>query len=53
MIFRNVAPNITFDTHLKHYFYFWCGDEILLEASTDAEAIAAGEKLRSELESSE
>lgn len=31
------------------YFFYWQGDEILLEASNDKEAIAAGDKLLLEL----
>ena len=32
------------------YFFYWQGDEILLDASTDEEAIKAGEALLKELE---
>jgi len=35
------------------YFLSWCGEEILLDAETDEEAIAAGEKLLAELEVAE
>lgn len=31
------------------YFFYWQGDEILLDATTDQEAIAAGDKLLIEL----
>ena len=32
------------------YFFYWQGDELLLEATTDEEAIAAGKVLLKELE---
>ena len=33
----------------RRYFFYWQGDEILLEATNDKEAIAAGDKLLLEL----
>jgi hypothetical protein len=33
------------------YFFFWCGDELLLQATNDADAIAEGAALLAELES--
>jgi hypothetical protein len=35
------------------YFFFWQGDELLMKATTDAEAIIEGKALQAELESSE
>lgn len=32
------------------YFFEWCGDEILLEATNDKDAIVEGNKLEEELE---
>ncbi len=49
MIFRTVTERITFDNHLKQYFLFWAGDELLIEATDDAEAIRKGEDLLIEL----
>jgi hypothetical protein len=35
------------------YFFFWQGDELLLKATTDADAIIEGNALQVELEASE
>jgi hypothetical protein len=32
------------------YFFYWCGDEILLKATNDADAIKEGEELHKELD---
>ena len=31
------------------YFFYWCGDELLLKATNDADAIVEGNKLLIEL----
>jgi hypothetical protein len=49
MIFRQVNERISFDNHLGHYFFNWCGDELLLKATNDADAIAEAEALEAEL----
>jgi len=50
MIFRTVSERVTFDNHLKQYFFLWCGDELLLKATNDADAIKEGEELQKELD---
>lgn len=50
MIFRQVTDRITFDNHLKCYFFLWAGDELLLKATNDADAIKEGEELQKELD---
>lgn len=50
MIFRQVNERVSFDNHLKHYFLFWAGDELLLKATNDADAIKEGEELQKELD---
>ena len=35
------------------YFFFWCGDELLLKATNDADAIKEGAELLIELENAE
>ena len=49
MIFRTLTEHVTFDNHLKCYFFNWCGDEILLKATNDADAVLEGEELLAEL----
>lgn len=48
-IIRELNERVSYWRDLKQYFFCWQGDEILLEATTDEEAIAAGEKLLLEL----
>jgi len=50
MIFRMLTDRITFDNHLKHYFLFWEGDELLLKATNDADAIKEAKDLLKELD---
>ena len=50
MIFRTLTERITFDNHLGHYFFLWCGDELLLKATNDADAIKEGDELQKELD---
>lgn len=48
-IIRELNERVSYWRDLKQYFFYWQGDEILLEATTDSEAIAAGDKLLIEL----
>jgi hypothetical protein len=32
------------------YFFFWCGDELLMDANNDGDAIIEGKNLLAELE---
>jgi hypothetical protein len=52
-IIRELNERVSYWRDLKQYFFCWCGDEILLEATNDEEAIAAGVKLLEELEAEE
>lgn len=48
-IIRELNERVSYWRDLKQYFFYYQGDEILLEATTDSEAIAAGDKLLIEL----
>lgn len=48
-VIRQVNDHVSYWRDTGHYFFYYQGDEILLEASTDEEAIAAGDKLLLEL----
>jgi hypothetical protein len=50
-IFRDLGNNVTYHANLGQYFLDWCGDELLLQATNDEEAIAEGAALLAELES--
>ena len=47
---RFVSENIS-QWSCGRYFLFWCGDELLLSATNDKDAIAEGAALLLELES--
>jgi len=46
---RNVGENIT-QWACGRYFYCWCGEEILMASTNDADAIVEGANLLEELE---
>jgi hypothetical protein len=46
---RQVSERVT-QWSCGRYFFEWCGDEILLAATNDADATAEGAALQAELE---
>lgn len=52
MMFRNLNERVA-QWSCGRYFFCWCGDELLLNATNDADALKEAEVLQAELEAEE
>lgn len=48
---RAVNERVSYWRDTGHYFFYWAGDEFLLKATNDADAIKEGVRLQFDLES--
>ena len=49
-VVRCLTDYIVYWRDIKRYFFYWCGDEILMKASNDAEALEEEKTLQKKLE---
>jgi hypothetical protein len=48
---REVTDRVSYWKDTGHYFFYWCGDEFLLKATNDEDAIKESYRLQFDLES--